>query len=264
MKIGVYQFRGSADLTANHDAIKRAIHSAFHHKVRLLAFQECATCGYPPVETPSVDRIDYGLLDSHLLEIQQLAKSCDLYIALGTIRVQDSKRYNTILLIGPDGHLLGHYDKRALWGWDTNSFVPGQSIGLFDIDSIKIGFHICFEVRFPEYFRELFRHQAELCIISFCDVSAEESLERYELIKSHLITRAAENVMTVISVNSISQYQTAPTAVFDYNGNIVLEAQRNREQLLVYDYTSPKPEFGAKGRLHYSHMLLSMEDSEKV
>ena len=43
----------------------------------------------------------------------------------------------------------------------------------------------------------------------------QENIERYNLLKGHLQTRAVENVMTVIAVNSISQYQTAPTAFFD-------------------------------------------------
>ncbi|WP_160317140.1 hypothetical protein [Oxobacter pfennigii] len=51
--------------------------------------------------------------------------------------------------------------------------------------------------------------------MSFCDVSNEDSMERYDMIKAHLITRAVENVMTVISVNSTSHYQTAPAAVID-------------------------------------------------
>ncbi|WP_264174349.1 hypothetical protein [Clostridium tagluense] len=33
--------------------------------------------------------------------------------------------------------------------------------------------------------------------------------------------------MTIISVNSTSKYQTAPTAVFNSNGHIVSEAPRH-------------------------------------
>jgi omega-amidase len=252
MKIGVFQFRGSDSISDNHEAIKRAITTAYQNKVRLLVFQECATCGYPPVETTAIEKINFEILNSYFQEIKQLANKYNMYIALGTIRTQNSKHYNSIQLIDPNGELIGNYDKRALWGWDMDNFARGQTLGIYQIDDVKVGFRICFEVRFPEYFRELFKENVELCFVSFCDVLNEDSIERYDMIKAHLITRAVENVMTVVSVNSTSHYQTAPTAVIDSNGYIVSEAPRNQEYLLIYDYNTPIMGFGPKGRLHYS------------
>lgn len=262
MRVGVYQFSGSSNITDNHKAIVRAINSAAKSKVRLLVFQECATCGYPPVEAPRIENIDYEILNSYTYELKQLAKKNDMYIALGTIRRQASQYYNSLQLIGPNGDVLGNYDKRALWGWDLDNFTKGETQGIYQIDDIKVGFRICFEVRFPEYFRELFKSNVQLCFVSFCDVLEHDSIERYNIIKSHLVTRAVENVMTVISVNSISKYQTAPTAVFDLNGCIVNEAPRNQEYLIVYDYNSPMIDFGAKGRIQNSLELLGRNTSD--
>ncbi len=257
MRVGVFQFDCRDNISDNHEAIKRAIISAAENKVRLLVFQECATCGYPPVETPSIKNIDFKTLDLYLQEIKQLAQKYDMYIALGTIRKQNSKCYNSMLLIDYKGEIIGNYDKRALWGWDLDNFESGETIGIYDIDDIPVGFRICFEVRFPEYFRELFKSNIQLCFVSFCDVSEQENMERYNIIKSHLITRAVENVMTVITVNSISKYQVAPTAVFDLNGYIVCEAPKNQEYLLVYDYNTPTIDFGAEGRIYNSRRLLT-------
>jgi omega-amidase len=257
MKVGVFQFRGSDNISDNHQAIIRAITSASQNKVRLLVFQECATCGYPPVETPIIKEINFEILNSYLQEIKQLAKKYNMYIVLGTIRIQNSRYYNSLQLIGPNGETIGNYDKRALWGWDLDNFTKGESLGIYQIDDIQIGFRICFEVRFPEYFRELFKSNVQLCFVSFCDVSEQDLIERYGIIKSHLVTRAVENVMTIISVNSISKYQTAPTAVIDSDGHIVCEAPRNQEYLIIYDYETQTPDFGHKGRIHYSNELLS-------
>jgi len=102
----------------------------------------------------------------------------------------------------------------------------------------------------------LFFKNVQLCFVSFCDVSEQDLIERYGIIKSHLVTRAVENVMTIISVNSISKNQTAPTAVIDLNGHIVCEAPRNQEHLIIYDYNTPTINFGGEGRIHYSHELL--------
>lgn len=262
MRVGVFQFRGSDSIPDNHEAIKRAITEAARNKVRLLVFQECAASGYPPVETPAVERIDFECLSSYFEDIRQLAGKYDMYIALGTVRKHSSRVYNSIRLIGPDGELVGDYDKRALWGWDLDNFTKGETAGIYEIDGIMTGFRICFEVRFPEYFRELFRSSVQVCFVSFCDVLEQDSKERYDIIKAHLVTRAVENVMTVVSVNSISRHQTAPTAVIDPDGRIVSEAPRNQEYLLIYDYEPPEVGYGAKGRIQNSLELMGQETKE--
>lgn len=183
MRVGVFQFSGSSNITDNYKAINRAIEGASQNKVRLLVFQECATCGYPPVETPKIDNIDFQTINSFMHEIRQLAKEHDMYIALGTIRRQAFHHYNSLQLIGPNGNIIGNYDKRALWGWDLDNFTKGETQGIYQIDDIKVGFRICFEVRFSEYFRELFKSNVQLCFVSFCDVSEHDSLERYNIIK---------------------------------------------------------------------------------
>ena len=239
MKIGVFQMKTSASLAVNYTKIMEAIQIAAHENVRLLVFPECALCGYPPVEVESVVCIDFNQVDKCLNGLKNLAGKYGMYVAVGTVR-KDTRYYNSIVLIGPDGSTAGIYDKRALWGWDIDNFAPGTSDGIFNIDDVRVAFRICFEIRFPEYFREAFKAQAELCFVSFCDVSAESIPQRYELLKAHLMTRACENVMPVISVNSISQCQTAPTAVFSPEGMMLYEAPRDIEHLLVYDYKKPE------------------------
>lgn len=256
MRVGVFQFSGSSNINDNYKAITRAIEEASQNKVRLLVFQECATCGYPPVETSELNNIDFQVLNSIIHEIRLLAKENNMYIGLGTIRRNSSKYYNSLHLISPTGDIIGNYDKRMLWGWDLDNFTKGNTKGIYQIDDIKVGFRICYEVKFPESFRELFKSNVQLCFVSFCDVSERDSIERYNIIKSLLVARAVENVMTIISVNSISKYQTAPTAIIDFKGNIVNEAPRNQEYLIIYDYNSPIIDFSAKGQIQNSLDLL--------
>lgn len=249
MRIGVYQFPGGGNVEKNAGIICRAIREASEKGVRLLVFQECALCGYPPVETESVAAIDFARVEALFQIIADCAKAVSMYVAVGSVRREGGACYNSLRLIGPSGETIGFYDKKALWGWDLEQFRRGSSPGVFMIDGIRVGFRICFDVRFPECFRELYERQASLCFVSFCDVSETDLPERYEIIKAHLRTRAVENVMTVVSVNSISGYQTAPTAVFDQNGGLILEAPKNEPGLLVYDYTVPEVSFGMRGRM---------------
>lgn len=248
MKIGVYQFSSTCDVNDNLKVIEKAIEVAAEKGVRLLVFHECALCGYPPIET-EIEKIIREEIEVALSKISIYSNRYSMYVAVGTVRFDGKNRFNSIVVFDDNGKILGCYDKKALWGWDEDNFTRGANSGIFKIDDIKVGFRICFDIRFPELFRELYKQSTDICFVSFSDTSKEPSPVRYNIIKAHLITRAVENVMPVVSVNSITNFQTAPTAVFDCNGCCVKEAERNVESLLLYDFIKPQMSFGMEGRL---------------
>ncbi len=98
MKIAVFQFAAGNSIADNFSAIQRAISEAHRWHVRLLVFQECALCGYSPVERENVRNIDFTLMDSCIAEIKSLAKQCDMYIALGTVRKSNDTYYDSVLV----------------------------------------------------------------------------------------------------------------------------------------------------------------------
>lgn len=258
MRIGMYQFASTGDIDLNLRKIKSAIELASKEKVDLLVFHECALCGYPPIET-CIEEICKSDIESALKVVSNLADSHSINVAIGTIRFESDKRFNSVILFGRDGHIKGIYDKRALWGWDVDNYERGNSLGIFDIEGVKVGFRICFDVRFPELFRELYVNKADLCIVCFSDTSQEEKLERYNIIKSHLITRAVENVMPVVSVNSTTGFQTAPTAVINQDGETMLEADTGKEIMLTYEFQKSDITFGMKGRMVNSDYLIDCQ-----
>ena len=116
-----------------------------------------------------------------------------------------------------------------------------------ELDGLRISVHVCYEVRFPEDFRELYRQKADLNMVLFYDVSDRDDTDRYDLIRGHLRTRAVENVCHILSVNAIHPYQTAPTMLIDASGTVLTEAERNREVLTVFDFETKRPDFGERG-----------------
>lgn len=78
---------------------------------------------------------------------------------------------------------------------------------------------------------------------------------RYDLIKSHVRTRAVENVTYTLSVDTITPYQTAPTALYDRSGYPLIELKRNEENILVYDLKNSEQDFGERGRVEISDYL---------
>jgi len=255
MKVAAFQFHGSDDVRENQLAIERGIEKASQENVRFLMTQECALCGYPPIERDKVSSIDFKMVADAIEQIKELAVKNNMYIGLGTILPDNGKYFNSIVLVSPHQENLAPYSKRALWGWDAENFNPGISNGMYSIDDLKIGIRICYEIRFPEYFRELFKESVQIAFLSFCDISSEPDQERYEIIKSHLVTRAVENAMYVISVNSIAKCQTAPTCLIDPDGNVLVLAPKDREYLLTFDLVDTGSNFGREGRIKHSKEL---------
>lgn len=244
MKIACYPFAAGADMEENLRHIRLGVKAAAEQGARLLCFQECALTGYPPVET-EIESITEEKCVFGLRAVSALARESGVCILMGTVLYDGGRRYNSALVFDEKGREICRYDKRALWGWDAENFTPGERDGIFTLDGIKIGIRICFDVRFPELFRALFDAQADLCVMPFCD-TAEHLPERRRILTGHLRTRAAENVMQILSVNSLSRYPAVPTAWFDQNGRI--RKQRNKEGLLLCEVTVPEEDFGMQGR----------------
>ena len=178
-------------------------------------------------------------------------------LIVGSIYQSDGRTYNSALIFSPYCPMR-LYHKRALWGWDRDNFSPGTEEGIFEIDGLRIGVRICFEVRFPEYFRELYRAHTDLNVILFYDRSDQDDPARYELITAHIRTRAVENACHILTADTISPYQTAPTALFDRSGKILRELERNTSGLLCYDLTDLSYSFGEQGRKEISDRLLQL------
>lgn len=260
MKIAVYPFASTSDIARNLEKIRRAAALAASQGVRLLVFHECALCGYPPLET-APEALSPALIAQALEEAAALAKARGLYLAVGTARYELGKRYNSIAVFAPNGACLGYYDKTALWGWDAENFARGARPGIFQIDDFRVGFRICFDVRFPEAFRALYR-QADLCFVCFSDTKPAPDPARFRTIQAHLITRAVENALPLMSTNTLSASPTAPVAFFDHYGQPLAEMDPGKEGLLVWDFQKPEETFGSRGIRANRDYFLGLGDQE--
>ena len=255
MKIAAYQFAVSGDIRQNLSVISSALSILKEHGAQLVVFPECALTGYPPRDIAHSCDVDFDAVDDACAQMQEYADTLDIAFIIGTVYRENGKIYNRAILFRPNAPSES-YDKRALWGWDRDNFTVGSSSGIFTIGGIKIGVRICYEIRFPEYFRELYRENIDLNIVLFYDVSDSDNAERYDLIKGHLQTRAVENVCTTVCVNAVSPFQTAPTAVFGRSGQVLCECEKNKEGFILFDFDKQPLDFGEQGRKELSDILM--------
>ena len=259
MRIAAYPFPSCGKIEENIAHIRRGTMLAAAAGARLVCFHECALTGYPPIETP-MDAVTEETAACGVESVRRIAMEYGLCALFGTVWYEEGKRYNAALAFNERGEEICRYGKRALWGWDEENFVPGVSEGVFDLDGLRIGIRICFDVRFPELFRPLFIRRADLCVTLFSDTTETPDPERRAVITGHLRTRAAENVMQFISVNSLSRCHAVPAAWIDQNGKLV--KQTDVEELLICDVNAPKEDFGMRGRRVNAERFLKMRETD--
>lgn len=254
MRLGAYAFPLTGDIARNLSYIRQGIEQAACQGVDLLVFPECALTGYPPRHISSAHCVDWDALCRAHHTLQAQSSAHNMHLIVGTM-LREEAIYNSAVLFTPRRQPRA-YHKRALWGWDANNFHPGRQPGLWEIDGLRVGPRICYEVRFPEYFRELYKAQTDLNILLFHDVTDTDDAARFDLIRGHIQTRAVENVCPILTVNATSPFQTAPTGFYGASGQIIAELPRGNNGLLVADW-SPQPlTFGEQGRKAFSDKLV--------
>ena len=93
----------------------------------------------------------------------ELAKSNKVHIVLSLYERDEHLIYNTAVLLGPNGGLLGKYRKVCLpHGEVEKGVAPGNEYPVFDTSFGKVGMMVCYDGFFPEVARALSNRGAEI------------------------------------------------------------------------------------------------------
>lgn len=95
-----------------------------------------------------------------------LAQDLGIHLHIGSLALKggDGKLVNRSILFGPDGKKIVHYDKIHLFDIDlpsgeshreSHTYSPGDSAIVADTGFAKLGFAICYDMRFPRLFNAL-------------------------------------------------------------------------------------------------------------
>jgi predicted amidohydrolase len=104
-----------------------------------------------------------------------LARDNEVYLVGGSIPERDGDGYyNTSVIFGPDGELIGKHRKVHLFDIDiaggpsfreSDTLTPGEGVTVFDTEFGRIGVAICFDVRFAGMFSEMAADGCHLVVL---------------------------------------------------------------------------------------------------
>jgi deaminated glutathione amidase len=175
------QMTATADVAANLSTVKQLVTEAAAGGARLVVLPECfpflgSTEGQKMSAAEDLDDATPGPIRD---ELAALASKHQLWIVGGGMpeRIAGDPRraYNTAIALDPAGTLRARYRKIHLFDVDipggavlreSDATVAGDAVVVADIDGARVGFTICYDVRFPELYRELvMEHGAEVVLV---------------------------------------------------------------------------------------------------
>jgi predicted amidohydrolase len=166
MRVALVQMTSTDDLSANLESARHAVISAVEQGAEFIALPEnFAFLRREGKPIPCAQGLDGEIIGS----VRELARQHRVPILAGTFAEAieaDSRAYNTSVLISATGAIEAVYRKIHLFDVDLtesgggvfaeSAFIaPGEEVVVASTDFGKIGLSICYDVRFPELYREM-------------------------------------------------------------------------------------------------------------
>jgi len=204
------------DRETNLERAVDAVHRAAANGADIVALPEIFTVGYfsfelyertaEPLEGPTLERLgecarenDVALLAGTIVE--------DLGATSTAPKPADDGLANTAVLFDSAGNRQLVYRKHHLFGYgsaETELLKPGEQLAVTDVGELTIGVTTCYDLRFPELFRELADAGAELVLVP--SAWPYPRVEHWRLLGR---ARAVENLCYVATVNGSATFEDA-------------------------------------------------------
>lgn len=203
---------------------------ASQQKVDLIVFPELVTSGY-----------ELGVRFTELAQrtpgpsvnmMAQRAAEFGVYIAFGMVTKEkvESVLYNSAVLVGPEGEMVGSYNKVHLRGEERMAFREGFRLPVFDTEIGSIGLMLGWDLAFPEVARSMTLEGAEM--IAVLANWEDSQLEEW---RTYVRARAFENAVYVAASNRVGEDVT-----LKFGGESMIVGPRGKTFASLADEKDPE------------------------
>jgi predicted amidohydrolase len=208
LRIAACQFPVSGDIKTNANWIAAQIRTAKVNGAEIVHFPECALSGYGGADWTNIAEMNWQLLRTETQAILNLARELKVWVLLGSSHQLsgDNKPHNSLYAINPDGEIADRYDKRFCTSGDLKYYTPGDHFVDFEVNGVKCGLLICYDIRFPELYREYRKTGVDLIFQSFYNARHKEDCIHPKIMPLSAQVRAATNAFFISLTNSSAPY----------------------------------------------------------
>ncbi|WP_078429377.1 carbon-nitrogen family hydrolase [Alkalihalobacterium alkalinitrilicum] len=184
---------------------------------------------------PTLDEVCEGERNETAQFLSEMASMNNINVVGGSVatKVKD-KIYNRALIFNRSGQQVHQYDKVHLVPMlDEHLYLAGgeQKAQIFELDGVKVGVIICYDLRFPELARSLALDGAEVLFIL---AEWPEARQTHWTILQQ--ARAIENQMYIISSNRVGTYDGVEfcgrSYVINPWGDIIAQGTQAKEETI--------------------------------
>lgn len=218
------------DKEKNFNKAEKLIRENYKEGTDVIVLPEVWTVGWKP---SLFEKSAENIKNSETINfLSNLATTYNVNIIGGSliIRKQETEKqtiFNACPVINNKGELIAIYDKMHLfsyYGCDEGKFVrEGVNPRLIEINGVKIGLSLCYDIRFPELYRAYRKAGADL-LINMAAWPMSRAVHWEALSKA----RAIENQCFMLALTQSglienNEWNLGQSRIIDYNGEVVSE-----------------------------------------
>ncbi|WP_214469467.1 carbon-nitrogen hydrolase family protein [Mesorhizobium sp. dw_380] len=175
----------------------------------------------------------------------RLARELGVFLHIGSTAIlrADGKLANRALLFGPDGATLATYDKIHMFDVDLDNgeswresaaYEPGTEAVVTEVAGVKLGFAVCYDLRFPQLFRAEALAGADLLTVPAAFTRQTGEAHWHVLLRA----RAIENGAYVVAAAQGGLHEDGRetyghSLIVDPWGRIIAEAAHEEPDVIV-------------------------------
>ncbi|STX51126.1 nitrilase [Legionella busanensis] len=238
VKVAVIQMTSSSSITANISIVEKYLQEVVDQGINLVVLPEnFAFMGIKETDKLAIaEEFGSGLIQD---SISRLAKEYNLWLIAGTIPIKasDTRIHSACLVFDDKGLCQARYDKIHLFDvevanreayLESATVEPGDKVVVVDTPIGRIGLSVCYDVRFPELYRQLESKGAQLFVVPSA-FTAITGLAHWEIL---LRARAIENLCYVLAPNQGGKHENGRetyghSMIIDPWGKILAEKTKN-------------------------------------
>ena len=216
LRIACVQLTSGPDWQANLDHVLRLMTDCLVEQPRLIALPENVFL----FNAKELRNVGQGDATAQILDqIKAFAKQHAVYILIGShpmvrdldgASIEPPRVRQASLLINDAGDVAARYDKIHLFDvtvddkasvYQESRFIePGEvRLVVADVDGVKVGLSICYDLRFPEFYRLLAEEGAHICFVPSAFTHKTGEAHWHCLLQA----RAIENQMYIAGVDQV-------------------------------------------------------------